>query len=245
MISDEQLLLYHYDDGLDANERTVIGRALSEDGTLRTRLLNLVNELDAAEPPTIPVPRDAQQRWRNTLNALASASKHVDQKKTAIYTPAFLRRAGFAAAAMALVSVVIGLSFLRTRSDTGEPVSTNVAAANKPVSDADVERFERSLRWHLIETEQQLATFDQLNPEERSPMFEKLLVQNQLYVSAAERVDGFRYARALRGFAPVIERISHGNASPTEVDAGLAQLHFELKVIQARLGSHIRQMRVV
>ncbi len=257
MISDEQLLLYHYDDGLDANERMTVSNALAADHALRARLLSLVSELDAAAPIVVPVPRDVQQRWRTKLNALAnintSAHAHTNEDEQSSFArvmhltrmATLQRRAGFAAAAITLVSIAIGITLLQTRDDTSESISTNVASTGKPIDDADIDRFERNLRWHLIETEQQLASFDQLNLEERAPMFEKLLVQNRLYVSAAERVGEPRYARALRGFAPVLERISLQETDATEVDAGLAQLHFELKIIQARLGANPKQIRFI
>jgi hypothetical protein len=48
MITDDELLLYHYRDGLDAAERARIGAALSERPELAQRLQSLVSRLDAA-----------------------------------------------------------------------------------------------------------------------------------------------------------------------------------------------------
>ena len=48
MISDDELLLYYYRDGLDAAERARIGAALSEQPELAQRMQALVARLDAA-----------------------------------------------------------------------------------------------------------------------------------------------------------------------------------------------------
>ena len=57
MISDDDLLLYYYRDGLDAAERARIGAALSEQPELAQRLQGLVARLDAAAAmPEVPVP---------------------------------------------------------------------------------------------------------------------------------------------------------------------------------------------
>ena len=48
MISDDDLILYHYRDGLDAAERARIGAALSEHSEIAQRMHALVSRLDAA-----------------------------------------------------------------------------------------------------------------------------------------------------------------------------------------------------
>ena len=59
MISDDELLLYYYRDGLDAAERARIGAALSEQPELAQRMQALVARLDAAAAmPEVPVPAD-------------------------------------------------------------------------------------------------------------------------------------------------------------------------------------------
>jgi anti-sigma factor RsiW len=57
MISDDDLLLYYYRDGLDAAERARIGAALAEQPEVSRRLHTLVARLDAvAAMPEVPVP---------------------------------------------------------------------------------------------------------------------------------------------------------------------------------------------
>ena len=73
MISDDELLLYYYRDGLDAAERARIGAALSEQPELAQRLQALVARLDAAAAmPEVPVPAHTQQRWQAALERAAN-----------------------------------------------------------------------------------------------------------------------------------------------------------------------------
>jgi len=72
MISDDDLLLYYYRDGLDPTERARVATALARDPELAQRLHRLVAQLDtAAEMPDVPVPAHIQQRWQAALTARA------------------------------------------------------------------------------------------------------------------------------------------------------------------------------
>ena len=87
MISDDELLLYYYRDGLDAAERARIGTALAQQPELAQRLHRLVAQLDTvAETPEVPVPPHIEQRWQN---ALARAARSVrNRSKSSMLPPA-------------------------------------------------------------------------------------------------------------------------------------------------------------
>ncbi len=238
MISDEDLLLYHYGDGLTPAEQSNIATALMNDAALRARLENLVASLDVVTPSVAPVPRDVQQRWRAKLDSIADA-----EQKTSTRLSAW--RMGFAVTAAVALAIIIGIPLLHTIDRPELPSSTKLANIATPNASADAERFERSLRWHLSDTEQQLASLQQLRADERAPVLEKTLLQNRLYALAAERVDEPRYARALRGFVPVFERISDDDTGTDEFEAGVAQLSFEIKIMQTRLDTNSRQAKII
>jgi hypothetical protein len=239
MISDDDLLLYHYGDGLTPAEHGNIATALTNDCALRARLENLVASINSVTPSLVTVPHDVQQRWHAKLNSIANAQ----QKKTSTRLSQW--RMGFAVTATAALAIVIGIPLLREIDRPELPSSTNAASVTAPSASADAERFERSLRWHLSDTEQQLASLQQLRMDERAPVLAKALLQNRLYAVAAERADEHRYARALRGFAPVIERISDDGAGTDEFEASVAQLSFEIKIMQARLDTNSRQAKII
>ncbi|HKU16088.1 MAG TPA: hypothetical protein VJQ52_16955 [Steroidobacteraceae bacterium] len=236
MISDDDLLLYYYRDGLDAAERARIGTALAEHPELAQRLHRLIAQLDtAADMPEIPVPRHVQQRWEDALNRAARAgdkrgATRAAQAQGRVFS-AFPWQAA-AAAALVIVAILITVQVsLRPRpertAETAPPAATNAAGV------ADGLAYERGLRWHLANTQQQLAHLDSAQPDERVRLVETIIEQNRMYALAAERANEPQLARVLRAFTPILESLAseHRDASASD----LAQLNFELRVIQARL----------
>ena len=216
MISDDDLLLYYYRDGLDATERARIGTALAEQPELARRLHRLVAQLDTvADMPEVAVPPHIQQRWENALGRLAPAKSK----------PRLFAAFQWQAAAAAIVAVVLLVTVqLLLRSPQEQPI-----ADATPVQSA----YERGLRWHLASTEQGLAELDGAQPEERARLIATIVEQNRMYALAAERANEPQLARVLRAFTPILESLAvePGDASASDV----AQLSFELRVMQARL----------
>jgi hypothetical protein len=216
MISDDDLLLYYYRDGLDPTERARIGTALAEQPELARRLHRLIAQLDTvADMPEVPVPPHIQQRWENALGRLAPA-----KSKRRLFA-AF----HWQAAAAAVVAVVLLVTVqLLLRSPQEQPI-----ADAAPVQSA----YERGLRWHLASTEQGLAELNAAQPEERARLIATIVEQNRMYALAAERANEPQLARVLRAFTPILESLAvePGDASASDV----AQLSFELRVMQARL----------
>jgi hypothetical protein len=216
MISDDDLLLYYYRDGLDPAERARIGTALAEQPELARRLHRLVAQLDTvADMPEVPVPPHIQQRWENALGRLAPAKMK----------PRSFAAFHWQAAAAAVVAVVLLVTVqLALRSPQEQPI-----ADATPVQSA----YERGLRWHLASTEQGLAELDGAQPEERARLIATIVEQNRMYALAAERANEPQLARVLRAFTPILESLAvePGDAAASDV----AQLSFELRVMQARL----------
>jgi polyhydroxyalkanoate synthesis regulator protein len=72
-----------------------------------------------------------------------------------------------------------------------------------------------------------------VKPEERTQLIQAILEQNRLFALAAERANEPQLARVLRAFTPILENLA---SERREADASdLAQLNFELRVMQARL----------
>ncbi|HET9447626.1 MAG TPA: hypothetical protein VFO35_15270 [Steroidobacteraceae bacterium] len=216
MISDDDLLLYYYRDGLDANERARIGTALAEQPELARRLHRLVAQLDTVvDMPEVAVPAHFQQRWENALGRVAPA-KSKPRPFAALQWQA-------AAAVVVAVALLITVQLV-LRSSQEQPI-----AQAAPVPSA----YERGLRWHLASTEQGLAKLDSAKPEERAELIAAIVEQNRLYALAADRANEPQLARVLRAFTPILESLAvePGDAAASDI----AQLSFELRVMQARL----------
>jgi hypothetical protein len=213
MISDDQLLLYYYRDGLDEAERARIGTALAEQPELAQRLHRLVAQLDTvAQMPEVPVPAHIQRRWENSL----------------VTAP---RRRPSSFRWQALAATVAVLAILATVWVSLRSPPPQVAHETPAVPEASA--YERGLRWHLASTEQRLANLDSAQPDERAQLIATIIEQNRMYALAADRAKEPQLARVLRAFTPILESLQddRGEASASEI----AQLSFELRVMQARL----------
>lgn len=219
MISDNDLLLYHYGEGLDAQEREHIRSALAAQPALAARLHALVTELDSiARTPDVPLPAAVAQRWQDALNAL----RETERPRSRIP----MHRWAVAGAACLALIAVITLS------------SRDASKIELPVASTAIEdsRGDHGLQWHLASTEQQLTELSTASDADRARLVRVVVEQNRLFAAAAERAGDQRLARALRSFAPILENL----AEPQSADAApgdLAQLSFELRVIQARLAA--------
>lgn len=227
MISDDDLLLYHYRE-LDAADRARIGAALTEQPDLARRLHTLVAKLDAAAVvPDVPVPAEIHLRWKTALEREVIRTNVGDARAARRPRP-FATRQWLIAATVAGLAILLGIQFSQS------PV-TPLANDPAPTAEAiDPAAYERGLKWHLASTEQKLAGLDGASPEERARLLEAISSQNRMYALAADRAGEPQLARVLRAFAPILESLSQDGGDSS---AALAQLSFELRVMQGRLGA--------
>ena len=232
VISDNDLLLYHYRDGLDAAERERIRIALREEPGLAARLQALVAELDeAATIPDVPVPRDAQQRWHGALE-LAVRNEAATLKKPRVDFLQQLRWPAFGVAALLAIIVATRLD-LGTQPRVIEQSQPQVAAT----TESTALPYERGMQVHLAGTERQLAELTTVGAPQRAALIDAVIAQNRVYALAAERAGDERLARALLSFAPILENLGDEPASGAASSGDLAQLNFEQRVKQARLAA--------
>lgn len=231
MMNDDTLLLYLLNDGLTDAERAEVAAALATDEVLRARLTRLAADLDTLRPAEPALPVDTLLRLQASLERAAAAAS--TQAKPAP------RRFGwglgfgfrvFVAMAASSLALLIGLRIMHP-SVPGEVPPT---IASNAVSDDDA-RFERSVRWYLVDASQQLQGLGALPQLERDAALDKVLAQNRLYVAAAERAEAPALARSLRALTPVMETLGDNAGDTSALEGGIAQLGFEMKVIQARL----------
>ncbi len=232
MISDDDLLLYYYRDGLDAAERMRIGTALAEQPELAQRLHALVARLDAAAAmPDVPVPAHVQQRWQAAVDSAAAGGRaHSKGRRT--FTALTWQPL---AAAAAVIALVVGIQFVKQDAPDVPPTRTVAETTSSPVSAGDASAYENGLKFHLASTERRLESLGDATPEERARLIETIIAQNRIYALAAERAGEPQLARVLRAFTPVLEDLASDRGELTGSSA--AQLSFELRVMQARLSA--------
>jgi len=227
MISDDDLLLYHYRE-LDAADRARIGAALAGQPDLARRLHSLVAKLDAAVAlPEVPVPAETQRRWKAALEREATKAEPGD-------SPAVRRPRPFASRQWLVAATVAGLAILLGVQFSKAPVTPLANDTPTAAEASDPAAYERGLKFHLASTEQTLADLGSASPEERARLIETISAQNRMYALAADRAGEPQLARVLRAFAPILESLAQDGGDSS---AALAQLSFELRVIQGRLGT--------
>ena len=229
MITDDELLLYHYRDGLDATERARIGTALSEQPELAQRLQALVSRLDAAAAmPEVPVPELTQRRWQV---ALERAARQDDKGgvRVSLAGRRWSPRWPSMAAAATVAAVALFLVIPDLKDEPPAPATTHATDGT-----ADASAYERGLKVHLESTERQLAGLDSATPEQRARLIETIIAQNRIYALAAERAGEPQLARVLRAFSPILQDLGQGRGDSS---ASIAQLNFELRVMQGRLSA--------
>ncbi|HUQ10967.1 MAG TPA: hypothetical protein VM146_11685 [Steroidobacteraceae bacterium] len=228
MISDEDLLLYYYRE-LEADERARISAALAEQPELAQRLHKLVARLDTvAATPEVPVPASVQQRWQSALDGAVRGDSRAAPSRRTFTNPRWLAMA----AGLAVVALAVTFQVM-------QPRTSGLAQIEPPGSEAPAAvegaAYENGLKFHLASTERQIAALGEATPEERARLIETIIAQNRLYALAAERAGEPQLARVLRAFTPILDDLAHGRGETTA--ANVAQLSFELRVMQARLGA--------
>ena len=245
-ISDNDLILYFYRDGLDAARIGEIDDALFASPDLRARYTRLQQMLHAVDAEPAPEP-DAQfsdrvwQRLDARIAALAPSARPTGWRARLVDTlhSLIVQRAAFAAACMLLLA--IGVGFYAGRSTAPQPdeiAQTRANAMATRVLDAYVAE-------HLRATEGLLLTAvnsDDAGLVGNRDLAASLVDSNRLYAQAATRSGNTRLADFLRQLEPVLLELANQSpdASVQSID-GLrdylkkTDLLFQVRATQARI----------
>ncbi|HZP67647.1 MAG TPA: hypothetical protein VFB32_15195 [Rudaea sp.] len=239
-ISDNELVLYFYRDGLDARRIAEIDDALFAAPELRRRytaLQRLLHEIDAA-PVVEPDAEFSQRVWRRLAARIdAQAPRRAWRSRIAALVRVPSLRAAFAAAVLAL-AVLGGYEAGRLGAPDADE-RTRTAASR--ILDAYVAA-------HLRSTEGLLLTAANSDSAELRAadhdLASALVESNRLYAAAAARDGNTRLADFLRQLEPVlIELANRPRDAPVQSIEDLrgylreTDLLFKVRATEARLGA--------
>lgn len=227
-ITDNDLILYFYRDGLEKHRIDEIDDVLLASPPLRQRYMALKRMLSHVDGAAIePDPEFTERMWRKLAAQIdAKPARTTTQRR--VFTP--MR---FAMAASVLLAVALGIGFYAGRSSAPQ----NAMASR--VLDAYVAD-------HLRATEGLLLTASNSDSREvlagNRELAQSLVQSNRLYALAAVRAGNTRLADFLRQLEPVLLDLANqpADASIQSID-GLrdylrkTDLLFEVRATQARL----------
>ena len=232
MITDDQLTLYYYDDGLTPQERGDIKAALLADPELTSRYAVIRGGLEAlSRPADEKAPEHALQRWHDSIDRVA----RIEQAKTPAPKSGFhLMSFVWGGAVAAALGVVVGIYFFGKQS-ANVPVIEQVPVASDQSSSTVPVSFTRGLQVHLRDSRAELALLPEQADEIRHLLLSQIIQQNRVFERAADTNNAPDVARLLRAFEPILMRLASEDTAPEDAEALRAQLSFELNAMLTKL----------
>ena len=173
----------------------------------------------------IKAPSHMKQRWHDSID-LAAQQEHREQRKSrsSFNVMSFF----WGAAITAALAVGVGIGFFMSD-------STDVIEPNGYVVQQRDGSFDRVMRVHLRDTQNDIANMPIETPEDRVMLVLQIIQQNRLFEQAAEQNDADSLARVLRAFEPILLQLAANDIAPEDAEALREQLTFQLKVMLTKL----------
>jgi hypothetical protein len=246
-LTEDDLVLYHYRDGLDAARIEEIAAALAESPALRERYAAIERAIATFDSREIePDPDIGSRLWRQLAPQLEEAgvivvpSRGIVERLRAWLAPPQARFA-FALAATVLIAVGVGFVVGRQTVTPSAPLASNeveVAAATRVL--------EAYVAANLRATEGVLLTASNSGDasllEGNRELAQSLVESNRLYALAAARSGNAQLAGFLRQLEPVLLSLANQPGAATlQSSEDLRQfldstdLLFQVRTIEARL----------
>jgi hypothetical protein len=243
-ISDNDLILYFYQDGLDAGRIAQIDAALRNSETLRARYRELQRTLHsvdagAAIEPDAAFTQRVWQRLEQRIEQSSPAPARIGWRARLHDLLQSLLSPRFALAATCMLALALGIGYYAGRSSATHESNAPESAMAARVLDAYVSD-------HLRATEGLLMTAANSDsaelPAGNSDLAATLVESNRLYAVAAARSGNTRLADFLRQLEPVLIDLANqpADASVQSRD-GLrdylrkTDLLFQVRATQARI----------
>jgi len=247
-ITDDDLVLYHYRDGLEPSRLTEIEDALFASSDLADRYAALKRTLARADamPESVADADLAARVWTRLEPRLSATTPRARPAKPSIWQMLheWLNPPRLAFAGAFAVALAVGIGFYAGRQSVQAPDSVPQIARDDTATSARV--LDAYVAAHLRATEGVLLTASNSSSTEmldgNRELAASLIEANRLYALAAERAGNARLADFLRQLEPVLISLANQPASaPVQSSEGLrdylrsTDLLFQVRATQARL----------
>ena len=243
-ISDDDLVLHHYRDGLEPAQLARIDAALSMSPDLRARRDDLLRTLAAVDAAPAPEPdADFEARlWRRLEPRLERPVVQAARAGWGKRLRAWLAPPTLAWAGACVIALAVGLGFLAGRQTAPEPDVVAQARADESA----MRVLDAYVAAHLRATEGVLITASNSDSaallDGNQELAASLVDANRLYARAAARAGNTQLAEFLRQLEPVLISLANPPAStPVKQNEGLrdylhaTDLLFQVRAAKARL----------
>ena len=241
-ISDNELILYFYRDGLSPQRIDEIDDALFSSPPLRlryTELQRMLHEIDTG-PALEPDPEFTQRIWSKLARQIARAPMQRTQRRKGWFGAGFAPR--FAVPATLLIAIAVGVGYYAGRITAPQPEQAAQVRANVRASRV----LDAYVAEHLRATEGLLLTAANSDSNEllagNRTLAQSLVDSNRLYALAATRSGNARLADFLRQLEPVLLELANQPADASiQSSDGLrdylrkTDLLFQVRATQARI----------
>ncbi len=234
MLSEEELILYYYDEELADGERQQIKRALAIDAELAARYRALCADLEAVAESTSTAGSEQHAAWHLLVDDLEAAARTEGQpSRSGLHAPSFVW--GLAAATLLTLAVLFTIG-----RNTPEPQDTPLiadAGSTAQTAQRAPTAFSRGLREHFRQSQAAIMSFDVDAADTRAALIGSLVEQNRMFERAATWHDFEDMARLLRAFERVLVQLDSGQLTPAEAEMLKSQLAFEFNVVLTKLAA--------
>lgn len=235
-MNDDTLILYYYDDGLEADERAAVEAALESDPALRQRYRALCRSLECLDGSSTPgAPGHMTARWHRAIDRAAAAERgRRPSTGKGWHFPSF---AWGALAAVLVLAAGVRL-WLMDRPTPIVPAQEEMVADDPSAPPAAVPvAFSRGLKVHLGESRQELMRLQSDGNADRRMLLRDIMRQNRQFERAALDNNAEDVARVLRAFEPILLRLANEDLSAEDAATLRAKLVFELNVMLTKIAA--------
>lgn len=193
----------------------------------------LRNLIAAHEKDVHRAPAHLVEQWHGAIDdAAALERERVEMPEERWHPTSFF----WGAAVTAALAIGIGIGFFIAGDEEALPADRiTIVAGTTQQPNAVPAAFTRGLQVHLRDSRQQIANLDE--GADRTMLVLRLIEQNRMFESAAEKHNAPNLARVLRAFEPILLQLAATDIAPENAEALRAQLAFELKVMLTKLAS--------
>jgi anti-sigma-K factor RskA len=233
-ITEAQLILYYYDDGLSPTEKQAITAALQTDALLAVRYRELSASLVELQDETpVAAPAHLKPQWHELIGREAQL-----ERQRSVNTGRSRHWLGWAAglATMLVVGIAIGIWMQPTATppDAGEGGLVQVVP-ELAAPEGGIGAFTRAVQFYLDGQQAELAGMDDRQAETNQLILLQIIAQNRLIERAAVANQAPELARLMRAFEPVLLKLADPATSPEQAAALQRQLAFEMQAVLTKL----------